>query len=112
GRAVTVLAGDAAAKKISPVVEAVMQYAKETVAAGSGGKRQTVITSIKATVTSGSNKDGGSPVTVIFNERQPINAGPTKRTPIRVGGGTCITVPVPVGPIVVPVTICVEWQSS
>jgi hypothetical protein len=111
GRAVAALAGDEAAKKISPAVEAVMQFARQTVAVGSGGKRQPVITSIKTTVKGGLNKDGGSPMTVIFDERKPVDAGPTKRTPIRVGGGTCVTIPVP-GPPVISVTICVEWQSS
>jgi|KBSMisStaDraftv2_1062788.scaffolds.fasta_scaffold1631488_1 hypothetical protein len=112
GRAVAALAGDEAAKKTSPAVDAVMQFAKQTVAVGSGGKREPVITSIKTTVRGGSSKDGGTPVTVIYDERKPIDAGPTKRTPIRVGGGTCVTVPVAVGQMVVWVTICVEWQSS
>ena len=105
-RAVTALAGDEAARKVSPSVEAVLNLARETAIAGSSSQRKPVITSIKVGV---EDSDGGDaePVTTVFKTRQPIDSGPKKRVPIRTGGGTCFTVKL--GPI--SVTVCIEWES-
>ena len=68
GRTVAALAGNEVAKITSPVVQAIMQFAKQTIATGTGGKRQPGMTSIGTTVVGGSSKDRGSPLTVISDE--------------------------------------------
>jgi hypothetical protein len=102
-RAVSALAGDEMAKKVSPSVEAAFELARQNVAAG--GKHKTVITSVKVGVLGGSN---GKPITTtVFDKREPVASGPNKRTPIRTGGGTCFTVTVGK----VTVSICIEWED-
>jgi hypothetical protein len=107
-RAVTALAGDEAAKKVSPSVEAAFELARETAIAGSRGRQKTVITSVKVSVHGRSDRQDGEPVTTVFNQRQPTGSGPKPRTPIRTGGGTCFTIKINN----TTVTICIEWESS
>jgi hypothetical protein len=106
-RAVIALAGDKAAKIVTPSLEAALELARQTATASSRGKRPPVITSVRVSVDGGSKGQGGGPVTV-FNERgPPVNAGPTRRPPIHAGGGTCWTIPTPWGKL----TICIDWES-
>lgn len=110
-RAVTAVAGEQTAKKISPAVDAVMTLARQSVAIGAGGRHKPIVTSIRTTLT-GTSSDGGSPVTVIYDKRNPIDAGP-KRQPIRVGGGTCVSFEVThADGTKGTLTICIEWVSS
>jgi hypothetical protein len=112
-RAVTALAGDEAARSVAPSVQAILDLAQAT-AMASGNRRKPTMTSVQVSVGGaddaggdGHGEDGDDSVTTIFNKRKPVRTGPTKRTPIRVGGGTCITIPLPKGKI----TICIEWES-
>jgi len=105
-RAVTALAGDEAAKRVAPSVEAALELARETVMAGSSGQRKTAISSVKVSV-GGTDGGDGEPVTTVFNTRKPIDSGPKKRVPIRTGGGTCFTIKTDK----ISVTICIEWES-
>ncbi len=106
-RAVTALAGEEAAKRLSPSVDAAFALGRQTVIKGSGGKHEPDITSVRVSLRKGSDSDDGETVTTIFKERQPIGSGPTKRTPIRTGGGHCFSVTI--GPV--KITVCVEWES-
>ncbi len=106
-RGVTTLAGGDAAKRVSPSVEAAFELARQTVDARGHGKHEVVITFIKVSVRGGANHEN-KPVTTMFDQRDPIDAGPKPRVPIRVGGGTCFTIKTDKGSI----TICIEWESA
>jgi hypothetical protein len=107
-RGVTTLAGGDAAKRVSPAVEAAFELARQTVNARGHGKHEVGITFIKVSVRGGANHEDGKPVTTMFDQREPIDAGPKPRVPIRVGGGTCFTIKTDKGSI----TICIEWESA
>jgi len=104
-RAVAAIAGDKAAKKVAPSFDAALELARQT-AIASYGKPEITIASVKVTV-DGGDQGNDEPVTAVFSKRQPTDAGPKKRTPIRVGGGTCFTIRV--GKITI--TICIDWHS-
>jgi hypothetical protein len=106
-RAVTALAGDEAAKKVSPSVKAAFELARQTAITGSHGKHETVITLVKVSVHGGPDRADGESVTTVFDKRQPTDSGPKRRVPIRTGGGTCFTIKVGK----TTVTICIEWES-
>lgn len=103
-RAVTALAGSAAAKRVAPSVEAALNLARETAIASSSGKRKPkmVITSVTVSV-GGADGGGGEAVTTVFKARQPIDSGPKRRVPIRSGGGMCFTI--------IFITVCIEWEN-
>jgi len=107
-RAVTALAGDEAAKKVSPLIDAAFELARQTAITGSRGKHEPVITSVKVSVHGGLDREDGEPVTAVFDKRPVIAHGPNKGVPIRTGGGkTCFSATV--GKLTV--TICLEWAS-
>jgi hypothetical protein len=105
-RTVTTLAGKDAAAKVAPSLKAAFELVRETATASSSGKREPVITSVRVSV---GGSDGGShqPETTVIAKGAPIDSGPKKRVPIRVGGGSCFTIKSDK----VTVTICIDWES-
>jgi len=106
-RAVTTLAGDKAAKNISPSVEAAFKLARQTASSGPRGKHDT-----RHHVSQGQcprlRPEHREPIMTVLNKRQPTDSGPKPRVPIRTGGGTCFTITVGT----TTVTVCIEWTSS
>lgn len=103
-RSVAALTEDSTVKKVLRSFEAALALAETT----SGGESEPVIKSLKVGVhDEGAIREDGPTVTTVYDKREPIDAGPHKRTPIRVGGGSCFTVKV--GKITV--TVCIEWES-
>lgn len=109
-RAVAILAGEEHAKEALPAIEEAFALARRDSRLDDpegSGDGSTVRSRVTLSVP---GSDGGRPASVgaVFSERTPIDSGPKKRTPIRVGGGSCWTVKI--GPLTI--TVCVDWERE
>ena|ERR1051326_4148471 len=107
--AITSLAGEGAVKKAAPVLDAAFELARQTALTSLRGKREVIVKSVQVTLHDGENRENGGTGTTIIAKGSPVGSGPGKRTPIRVGGGHCVTIQLSA---TVKVTVCVEWQSA
>ncbi len=105
--ALAMLIDEATAKKAMPAVAEALASAQKASKLDKASKPQSVSRRVAVSVDGG---DGQRPesVSAVFNKRTPIDAGPKKRVPIRVGGGSCFSVKISSRTY----TVCVDWEQK